>query len=255
MHRRSQSLRCCFALVLVLACVVLTTSTWVPQLWQAFFTETFLFHTITIDEGHRLKNDTSKLSASLARISAPFRLILTGTPLQNNLNELWALMHYVLPRALEGCSETFAEACCLEAGQLNREVVGQARALLESIMLRRIKADVEKGLLPKIHRTLKVPLSQIQREWYKRVLEKSLEAGGIVSHKQLINQVAQLQKLVNHPKCILIGLDRQREAARSLVRRAGIQHSASQLSLSLNLCRTHVRCMNLCHKDADAARV
>ena len=55
---------------------------------EPFFTESFLFHTITIDEGHRLKNEASSLCASLSRISVPFRLLLTGTPLQNNLHEL-----------------------------------------------------------------------------------------------------------------------------------------------------------------------
>ena len=58
------------------------------QTEEAFFTETVLFHTITIDEGHRLKNEKSKLCASLARLKVPFRLLLTGTPLQNNLHEL-----------------------------------------------------------------------------------------------------------------------------------------------------------------------
>ena len=87
---------------------------------EAFFSETFLFHTITIDEGHRLKNDEAKLGASLARISAPFRLLLTGTPLQNNLNELWSLMQYILPFALAGCKETFDTACCLAEGQVYR---------------------------------------------------------------------------------------------------------------------------------------
>lgn len=59
---------------------------------EAFFTEQFNFHTIVIDEGQRLKNDCCKLCKSLERIYTPFRLILTGTPLQNNLGELWALV-------------------------------------------------------------------------------------------------------------------------------------------------------------------
>jgi SNF2 family DNA or RNA helicase len=59
---------------------------------EAFFTECFKFHTIVIDEGQRLKNANCNLCKSLERISSPFRLILTGTPLQNNLGELWALM-------------------------------------------------------------------------------------------------------------------------------------------------------------------
>jgi SWI/SNF-related matrix-associated actin-dependent regulator of chromatin subfamily A member 5 len=103
---------------------------------EAFFTENFLFHTLVIDEGHRIKNENSKLAESLARIPTPFRLLLTGTPLQNNMNELWSLLYYVLPMALEDCREKFEQACSLSDGQLNQRVAAQARALLETMMLR-----------------------------------------------------------------------------------------------------------------------
>ena len=64
---------------------------------EPFFTETFPWHTITIDEGHRLKNENSSLCQALGRIPCPFRLLLTGTPLQNNMHELWALLSYISP--------------------------------------------------------------------------------------------------------------------------------------------------------------
>ena len=187
---------------------------------EPFFTESFLFHTITIDEGHRLKNESGKLSSSLARVTVPFRLLLTGTPLQNNLNELWALMHYILPNALEGCRDTFDAACSLEEGQLDRAVVDQARSLLASLMLRRIKSEVETTLLPKLHWVLKVPLTTLQRQWYRRFLNKDAEAQALVTRKQLIAKIQQLQKIINHPKTILYALDREREQARSMRQRA-----------------------------------
>jgi SWI/SNF-related matrix-associated actin-dependent regulator of chromatin subfamily A member 5 len=187
---------------------------------EPFFTESFLFHTITIDEGHRLKNESGQLCASLARLTVPFRLLLTGTPLQNNLNELWALMQYILPDALEGCKDTFDAACSLEEGQLDRAVVDQARSLLESLMIRRVKSEVETSLLPKVHWVLKVPLSTLQRQWYRRFLSKDSEAQALVTRKQLIAKIQQLQKIINHPKVILHALDRERETARSLRRRA-----------------------------------
>lgn len=65
---------------------------------EAFFTEDVLWHTLTIDEGHRLKKETSTLCQALGRVQAPFRLLLTGTPLQNNLHELFALLHFLLPK-------------------------------------------------------------------------------------------------------------------------------------------------------------
>ena len=63
---------------------------------EAFFTESFLFHTVTIDEGHRLKNEASSLCGSLARVVSPFRLLLTGTPLQNSLILHHHLLHHHL---------------------------------------------------------------------------------------------------------------------------------------------------------------
>ena len=187
---------------------------------EAFFAESFLFHTITIDEGHRLKNEGSMLAAALARITVPFRLLLTGTPLQNDLNELWALMQYILPEALEGCKATFTDACSISEGQLDRTVVAQARALLESLMIRRVKADVEKTLKPKIQYVLKVPLSSLQRQWYRRFLASDSEAQAMVSRAQLIMKIQQLQKVINHPKVVLYALERERIAARSLAKRA-----------------------------------
>eukprot|EP00976_Prorocentrum_cordatum_P007810 155669-Prorocentrum_minimum.AAC.1 len=67
---------------------------------ESFFADRFYWHTVTIDEGHRIKNENSKLCASLARIRSPFRLLLTGTPLQNNMHELFALLCYVLPEVI-----------------------------------------------------------------------------------------------------------------------------------------------------------
>ena len=134
---------------------------------EAFFTESFLFHTITIDEGHRLKNEASSLCASLSRLAIPFRLLLTGTPLQNNLHELWALLSYLLPGVLSRAGEVaIEEAVDVEAGEMDRSAVGQARALLESLMIRRVKSEVEGSLLPKLEFVLKPALTTLQREWY-----------------------------------------------------------------------------------------
>ena len=140
---------------------------------EAFFTEAFLFHTITIDEGHRLKNEASSLCATLSRITVPFRLLLTGTPLQNNLHELWALLSYILPGVLtQATSSSFDEAADVEAGAMDRTVVGQARGLLESLMIRRVKSEVEGSLLPKLEYVLRPPLTPLQRDWYRILLQE-----------------------------------------------------------------------------------
>eukprot|EP00854_Cymbomonas_tetramitiformis_P011849 gene11849-13991_t len=117
---------------------------------EAFFTDNFLWHTICIDEGHRIKNENSKLCGALGRIRSPFRLLLTGTPLQNSMHELYALLCYILP-------EVITDASVFDRGfavgqEVDRGVLQQARTLLEALMLRRIKADVDLQAQDRAHR-------------------------------------------------------------------------------------------------------
>jgi len=85
---------------------------------------------------------------------------------------------------------------------------------------RRVKSEVETSLKPKIQYVLKVPLSALQRKWYRRFMEKSTDTEGLVTQKQIIAAMSQLQKTINHPKCILVDLENKRKAAQSLVRKA-----------------------------------
>ena len=179
---------------------------------EAFFTEAFLFHTITIDEGHRLKNENSSLCAALSRISCPFRLLLTGTPIQNSMHELSALLHYILPDIID--ASMFDATCDKDTGVVDQRAVANARGLLESLMLRRVKAEVEKSLLPKKEYVLRVPLCALQRAWYQRVLTKASGATELVSASQLNAKIMQLQKICNHPKAVVLQFDRDRAAAR-----------------------------------------
>ena len=79
---------------------------------------------------------------------------------------------------------------------------------------------MEKTLKPKIQYVLKVPLSSLQRQWYRRFLASDSEAQAMVSRAQLIMKIQQLQKVINHPKVVLYALERERIAARSLAKRA-----------------------------------
>jgi SWI/SNF-related matrix-associated actin-dependent regulator of chromatin subfamily A member 5 len=85
-------------------------------------------------------------------------------------------------------------------------------------LARRVKSEVETSLKPKIQYVLKVPLSALQRRWYRRFMEK--EADGLVTKTQIISVMSQLQKTINHPKCIFVDLERKRKAAQSLVQKA-----------------------------------
>lgn len=187
---------------------------------EAFFTESFLFHTVTIDEGHRLKNPACAMNRSLARIVCPFRLLLTGTPLQNHLGELCALLNYILPGIFtHEAMAAFESAACSVTGYMDRAAIAQTRRVLDSLMIRRVKSQVETALLPKIEFVLRAPLTSLQRHYYRALLLKEdadLVTRGLMTKTQLQHKMHQLQKICNHPKCLVYSIDRERAKASKL---------------------------------------
>ncbi|XP_057429803.1 ISWI chromatin-remodeling complex ATPase CHR11 [Lotus japonicus] len=159
----------------------------------------FSWRYIIIDEAHRIKNENSLLSKTMRLYSTNYRLLITGTPLQNNLHELWSLLNFLLPEIFSS-AETFDEWFQISGENDQQEVVQQLHKVLRPFLLRRLKSDVEKGLPPKKETILKVGMSQMQKQYYKALLQKDLEvvnAGG--ERKRLLNIAMQLRKCCNHP--------------------------------------------------------
>lgn len=170
-----------------------------------------------IDEGHRMKNSQSKLSATLTQYySTRYRLILTGTPLQNNLPELWALLNFVLPtifKSVTSFDEWFNTPFANTGGQDKMElteeeqilVIRRLHKVLRPFLLRRLKKDVEKDLPDKTEKILKVKFSALQTRLYKQMVTHNKIAvsdgkgGGKSNQKGLSNMIMQLRKLCNHP--------------------------------------------------------
>lgn len=143
---------------------------------QSWFKTAFVWRYIVLDEGHTVKNHTSLTSKSLQGLKAEYRLILTGTPLQNNLSELWSLLHWLYPEVFaDKTNELFDTSFNLSKGQYSNTVLNDARHLLELIMLRRMKhsSGVDLNLPPKTEVLLFVPLSPMQQFWYKRMITKA----------------------------------------------------------------------------------
>ncbi|XP_050157990.1 CHD3-type chromatin-remodeling factor PICKLE-like isoform X3 [Malus sylvestris] len=150
-----------------------------------------------VDEGHRLKNKDSKLFSSLQQYWTNHRVLLTGTPLQNNLDELFMLMHF-LDAGKFGSLEEFQE----EFKDINQEEqVSRLHRMLAPHLLRRVKKDVMKELPPKKELILRVDLSSKQKEYYKAILTRNYQIltrrGG--AQISLINVVMELRKLCCHP--------------------------------------------------------
>ncbi|KAH6660788.1 SNF2-family ATP dependent chromatin remodeling factor snf21 [Truncatella angustata] len=173
------------------------------------------FHMI-IDEGHRMKNANSKLSATIAQYySTRFRLILTGTPLQNNLGELWAMLNFVLPNIFksvktfdEWFNTPFANTGGQDKMELNEEeqilVIRRLHKVLRPFLLRRLKKDVEKDLPDKTEKVIKCKFSALQSRLYKQMVTHQKIAvsdgkGGKSTARGLSNMIMQLRKLCNHP--------------------------------------------------------
>lgn len=171
-----------------------------------------------IDEGHRMKNSNSKLSETLTQFyHTDYRLILTGTPLQNNLPELWALLNFVLPKifnSVKSFDEWFNTPFANTGGQdkieLSEEetllVIRRLHKVLRPFLLRRLKKDVEKDLPNKVERVLKCKMSSLQSKLYRMMLKfnaliagESLTGNRPSTIKNANNQLMQLRKICNHP--------------------------------------------------------
>lgn len=187
---------------------------------------------VVVDEAHRLKNENSQLSNILRMYKFKHRLLLTGTPLQNNVHELWALLNFILPDFFHD-SEKF-ENFVKRAGE-EEQNIEKLRNILQLFFLRREKLDVEKSLLSKKFINLYCPLSEMQREWYRSILKRDLKDlylnKGIKT--TLLNVVMQLKKCCNHPYLFPGAEPEPFETGMHLVKNSGKMAVLDQLLQSL----------------------
>ncbi|XP_068096604.1 chromodomain-helicase-DNA-binding protein 5 isoform X2 [Hyperolius riggenbachi] len=153
---------------------------------------------LVVDEAHRLKNNQSKFFRVLNSYKIDYKLLLTGTPLQNNLEELFHLLNFLTPERfnnLDGFLEEFADIS-------KEDQIKKLHDLLGPHMLRRLKADVFKNMPAKTELIVRVELSQMQKKYYKFILTRNFEAlnskgGG--NQVSLLNIMMDLKKCCNHP--------------------------------------------------------
>lgn len=161
----------------------------------------FNWRYMVIDEAHRIKNEKSKLSEIVREFKTTNRLLLTGTPLQNNLHELWSLLNFLLPEVFTS-SEDFDSWFNTNSFLGDNSLVERLHAVLRPFLLRRLKSEVEKRLKPKKEVKVYVGLSKMQREWYTKVLMKDIDivnGAGKIEKMRLQNILMQLRKCTNHP--------------------------------------------------------
>ena len=171
---------------------------------------------IIVDEGHRMKNYKSKFTQTLGtQFNSVYRLLLTGTPLQNNLSELWALLNFLLPKIFNSCEDFekwFNQPFSSKLpGEKNTElteeqellIINRLHHILLPFLLRREKREVEKELPSKTEYVIKLQMSEWQKIVYQQIKEQGLLAEdpstGRLGKKALMNTMMQLRKICNHP--------------------------------------------------------
>ncbi|XP_069477199.1 chromodomain-helicase-DNA-binding protein 7 isoform X2 [Ambystoma mexicanum] len=157
---------------------------------------------VIIDEAHRLKNRNCKLLEGLKMMDLEHKVLLTGTPLQNTVEELFSLLNFLEPERFPSESNFM-----LEFGDLkSEEQVQKLQGILKPMMLRRLKEDVEKNLAPKEETIIEVELTNIQKKYYRAILEKNFtflsKGGGPTNVPNLLNTMMELRKCCNHPYLI-----------------------------------------------------
>ncbi|XP_068456612.1 chromodomain-helicase-DNA-binding protein 8 isoform X2 [Clinocottus analis] len=158
---------------------------------------------VIIDEAHRLKNRNCKLLDSLKMLDVEHKVLLTGTPLQNTVEELFSLLHFLEPAQFPSETEFLKDFGDLKT----EEQVQKLQAILKPMMLRRLKEDVEKNLAPKQETIIEVELTDVQKKYYRAILERNFTflSLGVTSNNNvpnLLNTMMELRKCCNHPYLI-----------------------------------------------------
>jgi len=186
------------------------------QIHRNEWLQAFEWQCIVIDEGHRMKNQKSVLHETMTKMRCRTRMLLTGTPLQNNMNELWALLHYLLPELfvttldfqqwflepLKGVKGLNEYEVVLQPED-EAQIIARLHTMLAPFLLQRTKAQVmDHKLPPKVESTVRVALSAWQQRAYAD-LEKAtirlLSTEDKVETRKVNNALMQLRKLVLHP--------------------------------------------------------
>ena len=192
---------------------------------------------LAVDEAHRLKNREGKIYQKLEACSAPCKLFITGTPIQNNLSELSALLDFLNPgeviidEDIESVQDIPAEEAETKLKALH--------AAIQPYILRRTKETVEKDLPPKTEKILRVELADVQLEYYRNILTRNyaeLTKANNGRPQSLLNIMMELKKVSNHPylmpgveERVLAGSIRREDRLKGLVSSSGKMMLLDQL--------------------------
>ncbi|KAK6541141.1 hypothetical protein TWF694_008513 [Orbilia ellipsospora] len=176
------------------------------------FLKQWKFKVGIFDEGHQLKNNTSGRSNNISKLKIGSRVLLTGTPLQNNLGELINLLSFILPDVFDGKSDhlknvfkykaTTSDNVSAANKLLSHERIKRAKAMMTPFVLRRRKLQVLQDLPQKIQHVVEVDLTPIQAEVYKKTLESAVatsDEDGDSKPESKVSLLMRLRQAAIHP--------------------------------------------------------
>ncbi|KAJ3359502.1 hypothetical protein GGF32_009229 [Allomyces javanicus] len=158
------------------------------------------FRTMILDEGHFVKNADSMRYKHLMAINAPFRLLTTGTPMQNDLQELLALLTFIMPALFASAGDAWQRIFKLKSLEaISAQRIDKVRRIMAPFVLRRKKTQVLADLPPKHVRVAHCTLEGAQRVLYDELVRASQEAVSAGAAKQFKNYLMDLRKAAAHP--------------------------------------------------------
>uniref|UniRef100_A0A1A8BF26 Chromodomain helicase DNA binding protein 1-like n=1 Tax=Nothobranchius kadleci TaxID=1051664 RepID=A0A1A8BF26_NOTKA len=167
---------------------------------DASYLKRWRWKVLVVDEAHRLKNQNSLLHKTLTEFTVGFRVLLTGTPIQNNLQELYSLLSFIQP-SIFAAEDVDSFVNSYSNVQSQPALAADLQSILEPFLLRRIKSEVAVDLPKKMELVVYHGMSALQKKYYKAILVKDIEAFGNEqgSRNRLLNILMNLRKCVDHP--------------------------------------------------------
>uniref|UniRef100_M4ANA1 Chromodomain helicase DNA binding protein 1-like n=1 Tax=Xiphophorus maculatus TaxID=8083 RepID=M4ANA1_XIPMA len=173
-------------------CVCWAKTKWLKVSWR--------WEVLVVDEAHRLKNQNSLLHKTLTEFSVGFRLLLTGTPVQNNLQELYSLLSFIQPSVFTP-EEADNFVSSYSDVRSRPALASELQSILEPFLLRRVKSEVAFDLPKKTELVVYHGMSALQKKYYKAILMRDYDAfvNEQGSKNRLLNILVNLRKCVDHP--------------------------------------------------------
>ncbi|KAK8789687.1 hypothetical protein WA171_001778 [Blastocystis sp. BT1] len=165
------------------------------------FISQFQYDVLILDEGHCIKNHSSKRYSRLAKLKAKHIILLSGTPVQNNLQELFSLLSFLLPSH----SDEFVTICKrFNLNQTNPSIITYTKKILEPFILRRVKHEVLTDLPTKTQEIKKIQMIPAQHSLYEEHIKKydtqfTRKSSSESNDYDLVSLYIDLRKIANHP--------------------------------------------------------